>query len=495
MTGIVMDYLDIKKQRRHQVILFTGYGLIAIAIGFAATILLYQSYGFGIKGGAVVQNGLTFFSSQPSPANIYINNVLKDQTNTRLALNEGIYNIKLTREGYRDWQRTIEVDGGSVHHFDYPFLVPTSTTTKDIAALAPPPLATQSPDRRWLLLEQPDSLSQFTLYDFKNAQKPVTTTVSLPANVLSDATGSESLALVEWADDNRRVLLKHSFDDTYEYILLDRAEPDQSVNVSTALSANPPSLSLLDKKYDQYYLFDQAAGTLQSASLSEPTPKSVLQNVIAFKSYSDNMVLYATNTNAPAGKVAIRLTDGKQTYPIRTFDAGSTYLLDLTEYSRKLYVVAGAANQNKVYIYADPVGQLRKPNTTAVSPEQVLHVTGPTYVSFSTSAQYIMAQNGTQFGVYDIENSKGYNYNSDAPLDAPQTHANWMDGNRLSYVSGGKLTFFDYDNLNHQSLMAANSNYLPAFTSNYAYVYTFTAPATDGKVQLQQTSLRTPADQ
>jgi hypothetical protein len=150
-----MDYLDPRKEFRHRITLMVGYVLVAVAIVIATLILLYQAYGFGLgKNGTVIQNGLTFFSSQPHPANIYLNGTLgKSQTNSRVVLPAGIYHIRLARDGYREWQRTIEVEGGDVQHFDYPFLIPKQLTTKKTTSYTGAPgLATQSPDRRWLLI-------------------------------------------------------------------------------------------------------------------------------------------------------------------------------------------------------------------------------------------------------------------------------------------------------------------------------------------------------
>ncbi len=110
-------------------------------------------------------------------------------------------------------------------------------------------------------------------------------------------------------------------------------------------------------------------------------------------------------------------------------------------------------------------------------------------MSFSASAQFIVAENGSRFGVYDIENKNGFNYTSPAPLDSPQLHASWMDGNRLVYASGGKLEVFDYDNLNHRSLISANANYLPAFAPDYKYVYVLGPSAVAGQTELTQTAL------
>ena len=298
-----MDYLDTNKQFRHRIILLVGYVRVAVAIGIATLVLLYEAYGFGLgKNGTVIQNGLAFFSSQPNPATVYVNGVNKAKTNARLVLPSGIYHIKLQRDGYRSWQRTIELDGGSVAHFDYPFLFPQTLVSKKIQTYAAAPgLVTQSPDRRWLLVEQPGSMTNFDLFDLKNPTK-APTTLSLPANILTKAVGSESWQLEEWADDDQHLVLQHNYDGKSEFILVDRSDPIQSQNLNTTLGATPAKLTLDNKKYDKYYLLD-AAGTLQTASLQTPTPTTVLQHVLAYQSYGTDTLLYATDGGAQPARL------------------------------------------------------------------------------------------------------------------------------------------------------------------------------------------------
>jgi hypothetical protein len=107
-----------------------------------------------------------------------------------------------------------------------------------------------------------------------------------------------------------------------------------------------------------------------------------------------------------------------------------------------------------------------------------------------------MTENGSEFGVYDIENKQVYHYIAQQPLDAPQPHAYWMDGDRLTYVAGGKMVIFDYDDANRQTLVSAGSQYEPAFSPDYKFIYTL-APAASGqpRTTLSQTSLLIPADQ
>jgi len=491
-----MDYLDPRKELEHRIILMVGYVCVAIAIVFATVILVYEAYGFGLgKNGTVIQNGLAFISSQPSPAQIYINGVLnKARTDARLVLPANTYQIRLARPGYHDWQRTIELQGGSVVHFDYPFLFPTKlTTTKLQSYSSAPGLVTQSPDRRWVVVQQPGSMTTFDLYDLKNPTKaPVD--ISLPANLLSAATGSESWQFGEWADDNLHVLLQHDYDGKTEFILLDRQNPDQSLNLNTTLSVTPTKLTLDNKKFDQYYLYDSTAGNLQTATLSTPSPVPVLEHVLSYQTYASDTILYATDTNAPAGKVFIKLDVGGQTYDIHTLTTSSDYLLDVTKYAGVLYVAAGSSSENKVYIYRDPVAQLAAAPTRAIVPSQVLHVENPNYLSFSSNAQFIVAEDGTRFGVYDIQNKVGFNYTASLGLDTPQQHASWMDGDRLSYVSGGKLVVFDYDDTNQQVLMPDNAAYTPIFAPDYKYVYGWAGTTTPSELDVTQTALLIPTD-
>jgi hypothetical protein len=489
-----MDYLDPKKQARNRILLFSGYILVAIAVTIATIVLLNQAYGYGIsKNGTVIQNGLVYFSSQPNPAQIYIDGTQNaSTTNTRLYLPAGIYQIALKRSGYDDWQRTIELDGGSVEHFDYPFLFPkTLTTNKLLSYATAPTLLTQSPDRRWLLIGKPDSFGTFDIYDLKNPTKAATS-ITLPDNLLTKSTGAESWQLAEWADDNQHVLLEHDFDGKSEFILVNRTNPAQSVNLNTSLAISPSKATLKNKKFDQYYLFDTNNHTLQTASLSSPAKVIVAQHVLAYKSYGTDTLLYVTDADAPAGKVWLRMAAGAKTYNLHSLAASPSYVVDLTQYSDTMYVAAGASATSKVYIYKDPLGQLAKLPKQPVSPIQVLHVDQPNYLSFSDNAQFIVTENAGQFGVYDIENEKGYSYTA-APPDAPMPHAEWMDGDRLYYVTGGKLTVFDYDQANRHTLVPASSHYLTAFTPNYKYVYTL-APNATGQYELDQTWLLAPAD-
>lgn len=498
-----MDYLNLQKERRKNIMLFLGYGTIAIAIAMTTLVLVYQAYGFGIaKQGQVIQSGLVFFSSQPNPATLKLNGkVNKASTNARLTLPEGNYRAEIAREGYQSWKRDVQVLGGSVHHYDYPLLVPANLATKKLADFEKAPtLTSQSLDRRWLVVQKASDDTTFSVFDLKSLLKDEVQ-VTLPESSYTKPTATQSWTALEWADDNDHLLLQHNYDDKIEYVLLDRTNPDQSRNITTAIPGDYNRITLLNRKYDRYYLYTDQTKVLQAATLDAPTLVPVLEKVLNFKQYSDDTILYATDTDAPTGKVLIKLKVGQKTYLLKTLPAGSSYPLDLTKYDGDLYVVLGAAIENKLTIYKDPVRALNNNSGPGLAPAQIMHIEAPNYVSFSTTAQLVMAENGTNFSVYDNENDKGYTYTAAQPLDTTTVlpgetapHATWMDGNRIRYVSGGYAQFFDYDYKNQRKLVLASANYLPVFGPDFKFLYTLTSAA-DGTGSLTQTSMLTPADQ
>jgi hypothetical protein len=493
-----MDFLDPDKVRRHNLMVLIGHCLVGIAIAMASLVLLYQSYGYGInKEGEVIQNGLVFTGSNPNGASIFLNsNDSGFRTDKRLVLAAGNYVIQFNKDGYWPWTRSIQVAGSRVSRYDYAFLFPRQlTTTKVKQYNAAPLLSTQSPDRRWLLAQLPGSGVSFDEYDLKNPTvAPVKLT--LPADIITTSSGSK-WSVVEWSNDNRHLLLRHAFGKSSEFILVDRSDPASSLNLNATLAVRPTEIHLVNKRYDRYYIFNRSAQTLQTANLGDTTLRSYLKNVLAYKSYGDRTMLYVTDdikeTTATKGEVAAKLTDGNRTNTIRQMQAGKTYLLELATYAGDQYVLAGSSSEDKVNVYKNPVDQINNPSIGVAVQITTLKVPSPTYVAFSDSARYVMAEGGSHFSVYDALQDTTYTYGFDNPLDKPQKHAEWMDDSRILYVSEGRVFVFDYDQTNRHTLMVDSPAYLPAFTPDFKRLFTL-APNTNKKLVLGSTWMLIPAD-
>lgn len=501
----MMDFLDPKKSRAATVRLLVGYFLMAIALILMTYVLLNLASGYGLKQGKIIQNGIVFISSNPSDASIYLNGQRHDErSNARLILPSGTYTMSLSKSGYRDWQRALTVEGGSVERFDYPLLIPKQLSANAISGYgAVPNLVTESPDRRWLIVQTAGQMTNYDVYDLRDPEKILANkkTITMPAGVfgLPQTGGAQSLKLVEWSRDNDHLLMVHSVDNQSEYVVLSRSKPEESFNLTKKLQPNASTeVSLQDKKFDRYFLHDKAAQTLSTATFDDVTPKQLLTGVIAYKSYGQDVVVYASKTGAAEGKVGVRLYQDEQSYPIREVAQDAAYLLDLTTYDGDWYVAVGTPGEDHVYIYKNPIERLKRDNNLPLVPVENLKLAAPNYIEFSANSQYLLAESGQDIATYDAENERSYTYKIDKPIDAPQAHVTWMDGYHLAVVSGGAVTIFDYDGTNVQTLSSGLPGFLPFFDTSYKYQYAI-APAgaadkSSGAHSLFQTPLRLEAD-
>jgi len=495
-----MDFLDPQKKREHRIRLFVGYGLTAIALGFATYLLVFAAYGFGVdrKTGSVIQNGIIFVDAHPANANIRLNGQDKGQTDARLVVPEGRYTVGLSRNGYRPWARSFTLKGSTIERLVYPFLFPEKLDSSDIQLYAQSPqFSTQSPDRKWVMVQRTDNFINFDLFDLSQDNVNAKSLSYDKTLFTSPDTGTHKLELAEWSNDNRHVMVKHSYDGGYEYVMLDREDAKQSFNINKAFNASPAGITLRDKKYDQLYMYTQASGALQIADVKTKQITPLLAGVIAYKTYSTEEVLYVTAEGAPAGKVFVKIRAADKQYILRELPASDpNYLVDISKFDGSWFMVAGASSEKKAYIYKDPFDVLNHTSgNKSPIPEAVLKTDkAAQFVSFSANVRFIAMQAGSEFAVYDNEMEKLFRYDTNIII-ADGQKAMWMDGHRLHVVSGGNMVVFDYDGINKQSIIDLSGTSLPYFDRDYNRLFTLSASkSVTGKPALVQSYMRIASD-
>lgn len=497
-----MDFLDPKKRRRHDIQLLLGYVLVGVAILMATTVLIYYANGFGVsRDGSLVQRGLVYVSSQPAGSDLYVNGKKKTQTNTKLNLAVGRYNLTIKRTGYINWARNIIVEGSSVDHYTYPLLLPKTLDPTTLTSFSAQPIViTQSPDKRWLVLQSVPG-DTFQAFDLKKNQTEVgiPEPFDVPAGLLTPSLQPATWKVVDWAANNRHILMQRSFTDAAgaqkEYVLVDTQRPDGSHNLTREFALIPTQqLSLRDKDPELYYIYTPETALLSTAELDNAVAEIFQTNVLAFKPYGKDVLLYATNDGASEGEARIILRDETKSYFIRTVSRSDSYLLDLARYDSDWFVAAGSAKDQRVFYYRNPVESIGKSSGGRPTPIFVFRMNTPNKLAFSANAQFIALQNGTDVYVYDNEFERAYQYAAPAPIDGPEKYATWLDGHRLVYVSGGKQVVVDYDGINFRSLVQTDAAVGGFFDRDNRYLYTFSTSDGATGPQLVSTPLRTPED-
>ncbi len=487
-----MDFLDPKKRKQNQIRLFIGYGLMAILIGIISGLLLLQAYGYtyNIRTGDISQNGLLFVDAHPEAATLSLNGNPKGITDQRLVLPQGTYDISLQRAGYHSWEKSIVLKGGVIERFTYPFMFPVDIVSSDVQLFSSQPdFVTQSPDRQWLVVRVPITPDTFEVFNLSQ-ESPTPFRFQLPADIMSAAGAVHSLELVEWSTDNRHFVARHDYEGGFEYLLLDREQPDLSKNISELITEPFTTLRLRDKKFDNYYLHSAESKTLRRFDLGATTGTTVLQNVMAYYSHGDDEILYVTDDGKPTDPtVKLRMVESGQIYTIRELQKSEEYLLEIAQYEGKWYLVAAPSAEEKVYVFRDPIRLLLTTNTKSIVPTAVLRIKGVKSVDFSKNARIISAQSESRIGVFDAENKRTTHFDTGHTL-AQGSKFTWMDGHRLTAISGGVQQVFDFDGTNRHTLGTGYDSSQSYFDRDYTAVYTI-APATSvvGRTGLQRTEL------
>lgn len=486
-----MDFLDPRRRRAHRRRLLLGYALMSIVVALGTLIVFYLAYGFDIdrKTGTLFQNGIVFVESKPNGATVYLNDMPQNsRTGTRLVLPAGVYTVRLEAEGYRHWERTFNLEGGEIERLVYPYLIPNQFVTTDVAQYDDvPKLVLHSPDRRWLLVQKPDATYQFDAFDLNDPARAPESVV-LPNSILTGPDAAATLSSVEWSTDNRHVLLRRTYGDKSEYLMLDREEPAQSININTALGITPALISLRDKRADQFYFLDAVPGVLRVGDTRNRTISAPLVNaVIDYKSYGDDIVLYATQDDVPAGKTDFRILEGDKTYVLKQMTSSDRYVLDVSRYDDRWFYVVGSAEDSTTFVYENPLPALKGQSSSVLIVAAIMRLDNPRFVSFSANTQFIALQSSNVLLTLDLESNNQYRteLQHEIPL---ASQLKWMDGHRFIYTVGQQSYIIDFDGSNEETLTTSLLSTGPFFDRDFDNVYTFEgAKSAAGKQALTRT--------
>lgn len=492
-----MDFLDPKKRRSHKIRLLVGYILVGLAIAIATVILVYQAYGFGVdtSTGSLVENGLVFVDSKPSQADIYLNGQLKSKSGARLVMPAEQYRLEIKRAGYHDWSRTFTLEGHSIERFVYPYLVPTTLNPRTVEVYpSQPQLASQSPDRRWIIISNPAATTAAG-FDLIDTTKPLEPKISftLPVGILSNSTGNRTLEEVEWSSDNKFLLIRHDRTEGNEFIVINREDPAASFNVNQRFNVNPLKVVLRDKKIDQLYILENQDGRLRIANLNERSlSPPLLQNVIAFRPHGNDLITYVTADNVPLGSVQARIWENGATYQLYRMPVAKNYLLDAARFDGHWYYVIGSEVEQLVEIFKDPLDKLKNETLPKATPLLALRLKEAQNISFSANARFIAATSGQKVAVYDIETDRAHSYELTEPLAA---YLKWMDGHRLITRSADKMLMLDYDGTNRRLLTESSLPRGGYFDRDYDRLFVISPIGASGSTALRLVDMRSPADQ
>ncbi len=345
-------------------------------------------------------------------------------------------------------------------------------------------------------MAEKNNLNTFIQYDLNEGRVndlPQSKDLDLDPNLFTKASGSHSLKLEEWSTDNKHFLVRHSWKGGFEYVMINRDKPAESFNLSKLLSKQPDKVTMIDKKFDQLFLYDAQTKTLDKFDVGDRQSTNFAGNILSFKPHGSDKVLLSRTV--PGKKMAeVVLLEGSKEYVVRDVPARQNISLDIAQSNGDWYIAISDKKAKRTYVYKNPQQLfVEHPNMKNVLTVILTNDKTIDDLSFSNNARFILSRSGQQFSVYDTEKDERFQYTIKDKLSSATPPA-WMDGHRILGYSNGKILVFQFDGSNKQTLVEADSSLPTFFDRNYTELYSFGTPKGKTSSSLFLTQLRLQGD-
>lgn len=418
----------------------------AILIGVIGTSAWIMGYRFDLGEQEVKQINLVQVGTFPTGAKVAIDDrELSWTTPGRYdELEAGWHKVKYWREGYRDWNKTLNLKAAEVRWLDYARLVPREIETKDIANFAGAHQALTSPNGGYIILhESPEDLG-FKLIDISDANNVKVTDLVLPEDIASG-----EVKIVEW-DSSSNYLLA---DAGGEILRIDRRTPSESQNLSKLFNVSIVTPHFLDGNNNVIYaLTDSMLRQFDVSAKTVSVP--VLKDVSNYELYGDGKIAFVTQ-NENGQDVGVWYKEKEYIY--RHYDEAKPTLANFTHYWRDDYLLM--LRDGKLEIIDEPF----ESEHSVVS----INVDASDFLTHNGSGRLIMVGGGGRVMTYDLQVEELYSFETEGTAEKPF----WIDDYHIGYINNGVLRTSEFDGTNSEDLVQAT--FFGVYSGNNEHLFTF----------------------
>lgn len=374
----------------------------ALAIGTAAAIEYAKGYRPNIQNRIIQGTGLISLTSYPKSARVIINDRLTTVTDDKLYLTPGDYTIKIEKDGFSPWQKTVPVKSELVTSVDarlFPLIPAISPITfyqvDNVAA---------NPDNTkiaYVVSHSPVSADN-GLYVY-----------SLTGNLLgsqniqiASADKDYSSAILVWSPDSSQILVIFTQDTkTGQKIASSELLSTKSFNQTKDITDVTYRLPLIVSEWqDQLVKINQNSLSLYPDFMTRLLSQSAIN--VYFSPDKEKVVYSPTqDIKLPANDIGTALPNINSTTETRQLTKGDTYVYDLKEGTN--YLITESTNLNTVS-------------------KTLFTTTSATLSGNLTDIEQIKAQTDSRF----------------------TTNTSWYGSSQLMYSNGQGVAIVDYDNVN-----------------------------------------------
>lgn len=434
--------------------------IMVIVIIVTAIILTFVAMGYNLdKNGELGQSGLVQLRSFPSGASITIDgDTIIPRTTASRMLTAGDHTIKLTKDGYDSWEKTITSESGRLLKLEYMRLFYQNRTPEvmrefdgELLFFAP------TPNRDFAMLIQKNN-SKWNYLDLRGDDA-----VSTEIDLTELLTGLD-VKTVTWNENSDKLLVRAERKNETEWLLVNAKNVKESVNLSKEFAMNFTEIRFMTDSGDKLIALEN--GNLRTIEMGGKTVSQVLASTVKKYDFVGEDIVYLD------AKQQLGFISGANTAIAKEFEANSLVNVVISDYIGDKYLTITENDKMTIYRGDFPNGE-RGINDMEKVLEETISFT-PSLLEIRGNNELIIARDGRQIAVFDAEARKLHQFELDT--EAPFL----IDGYMIGEIVDGKLIVMDFDGTNKRTIADANSNALITRNDKWLYYFTFE----DNKINL-----------
>ncbi|MDO4987366.1 MAG: PEGA domain-containing protein [Candidatus Saccharibacteria bacterium] len=458
--------MDKERQRRMQnVRLIITEAVMTVVVVAMVIILTFIAMGYKFdQDGELSQNGLVQISTFPSGATVVLDGEsLFARTDTSRSLSAGNHTVELSRAGYDSWQKTIEIRSGWLYKLDYPRLFKLERETSEVQRFDNGlEFLSMSPDRNSILYADENSLIWHWLRvrgdDVQRTDISVAEFFGLAASITEFPGEIRDIC---WSDSSDRVLIDWTNGDMRNFIVVNLARPENSLNLTTAFGMNFSKVLPVSSSADRLMALEN--GNLRTISTGNKEMSQILLSNIADFANNESETLFITTPNEEGVSTIGYYTEGNKTPINLQTVAGAGVKMAISKYLDMRYLTIAIGPEVTIYSTEE-----LKSDTTLEDLRLVKRVNSsvaPDKIEIHNRGRLVMVSNDRHVLMFDAEQGQT------SEFDLETVPTGWLDGFILTNVVEHKLVVRDFDGENRRELANTKDGYQAMVSSNNNYLY------------------------
>ena len=448
------------KKRMETVRLLITEAIMVLVIIVTAVILTFVAMGYNFNNnGEIGQSGLVQLRSYPSGASITIDGdtILARTTASRM-LTAGDHTIKLSKDGYDTWEKTVTSESGRLLKLEYMRLFYQDRTAEEIKAYdGSLGFFSPTPNRDYAIL----ALSGSSTWQYLDLRGDSATETELD---LAELLKGLEVKTVSWNEDSDKLLVQALRTNETEWLLINVKDVKESVNLSKEFAMSFSELRFMNDSGDKLIALQN--GNIRTIATGSKTVSQVLAEDVKKFDFVGDYIVFLNN----AQKLGI--INGETKTEVTEYSADNLINVTAADYIGDKYLAISENNKITIYKGDLPNDERSLSDMEKVLEEEISFV--PSSLKVYGNNELIVARDGKKAAVFDAESRKLYQYE----LDVEDVFL--LDGYMVGEIVDGKLIVMDFDGTNKREITSAGSAAL--ITRNNKWLYYFTV--SENKINL-----------